>query len=298
MFSFCLLLVCSKLYAYEVMDASGKHFFEKPPERVIVTDWALVEQVLELGIQPVGIPEVEKYNHFVQHPELPKDIVDIGRRGSPNLKTMASLNPDVIIVGTDQKSLMRPFSRIGRVMYYKSFSDKYRTNAKKSRLRFLQIADLFQKRKLAEDKLDAMDKELQQLRQKINHHFNNKPPKVTLIRFSSLEKCLVYGKNGIPYHSLEQLGLETGYPLSRSKWGEKEMPIKKLNDIESGVIFYIQPLDFEQELFSSKNWQQLIPIKEKRVYPMQAVWSYGGAMSILYNARAITKTLLTLPVKN
>ena len=125
---------------YEVTDSFGKHRLQKPPERIVVTDWTLLEQILELGIVPVGAPELERYRHYVKQPILPNGIADIGLRSSPDLKTLRSLKPGAIIVGTDQKSLARPFSLIAPVFYYNNFSARYRTNGKKTRVRFFTIS--------------------------------------------------------------------------------------------------------------------------------------------------------------
>lgn len=280
---------------YEVTDSFGKHQIQAPPTRVVVTDWALLEQMLELDVNPVGAPELDLYRRYVKRPILPSDnIVDIGLRLAPKLQSLRKLKPDLIIVGTGQKNLARPFSRVAPVMYYNSFSDKYRTNGKKSRVRFLQLADLFQKRALAETKLASMDQEISEIREALLQHFNHKPPKVTIVRFSSHEKVLIYGENSMPLHALEQLGLQSGVSISRSKWGYKEMPISILGTINDGVILYIKPTDALDTLLKSDTWLSLLAVKEQRIHPMNAAWSYGGAMSILYNARAIQKALISI----
>jgi len=283
------LFLCQFAQAYEVTDSFGKHRFDQPPKRVVVTDWALLEQILELKVSSViGAPEIERYRRYVKQPLLPSGITDIGLRRSPSLEKIKSLKPDLIILGTDQKNLARIFSRVAKVMYYKSFSDKYRTNGKKSRLRFLQIAELFQKRPLAETKLAAMDKEITAIRTALHKRFNGQLPKTTLIRFSSQEKCLVYGKNGMPYHAQKLIGLESDFPLGRSKWGEKEIKLKQLSAVDEGYIIYIKPLP---DKGSSKALLELRKNKNTKIRSIEPVWSYGGAMSVLYNARAISAAL-------
>ncbi len=279
--------------AYLVTDSFGKHRFDQPPVRVVVTDWALLEQMLELGVKPIGAPELALYQHYVGQPALPEGIVDIGLRKSPNLDTIKRLAPDVIVLGTTQKALARPFSRISRVMYYKSFSDKYRTNGKKSRVRFLQMADLFQQQTLAQDKLSAMDTELALIKQQIHQHFNYRMPPLTLIRFSSDRKALIYGENSIAAHTLNLLNIKPALVSSRSQWGEKEVAMSQLSDITEGIVLYINPVDHPM-VFESKTFNSLPIVKQNRVFSMAAVWSYGGAMSVLYHARAIRDALLRI----
>lgn len=295
--SLSLALACSGIRADVVTDSFGKHKFDKPPQRVVVTDWALLEQMLALGVEPVGAPELDLYRHYVRLPELPKGIQDIGLRRSPNLKAIKALKPDVIVIGTDQKALARPFSRIGRVMYYKSFSDKYRTNGKKASVRFTQLAELFKKQALAKSTIQAIDAEISLIKKELIEHFNGELPRLTLIRFSSEKKCLVYGENSIASHVLKRLGIEPGLASTRSKWGEKELTIAKLREIEQGVVLYIQPVD-NPEIFESTIWQQLPMVMQSRVISMEPVWSYGGVMSILYHARAIRDALISVDVES
>ncbi len=277
-----------------VTDSFGKHKFESPPKRIVVTDWTLLEQLVELGIKPVGAPELKLYQHYVVQPGLPDGIEDIGLRRAPNIEKIRALKPDVIIVGTDQKKLARPFSRISRVMFYKSFSDKYRTNGKKSRTRFLQIADLFQKREYAERKLKVRDAALEKIKQDIALHFNGNLPAITVVRFSSDRKVLVYGENSMVMHTMNWLGLAPAVPSSRSKWGEREITIDKLNEINEGVLLYVEPVDTKRVL-TSKVWLQLPLVVDEQVSAMSPAWSYGGAMSVFYTARAIQAALKRFP---
>ena len=302
-YAIALMLFCfgsfSYADAYEITDSFGKHRLEKPPERVVVTDWALLEQILELGVTPVGAPELSLYRHYVRQPALPEHITDIGLRHSPNLQAIRSLKPDVIIIGTDQKALAKPFSHIAPVLYYNNFSKKYRTNGQKTRVRFLQLAELFQLQSLAENKLAAMDNEIEKIRKKLHRHFDGKLPNVTLMRFSRQNRALgkktalVYGENSIPLHAMQQLGLTSSANTGRSKWGYQELPISQLAMLTEDVILYIEPAEVSKNFFLSEQWQSLPAVQQKRAYPMKAAWSYGGAISVLYNARAISHALLT-----
>jgi len=289
------LLVAGPVCAYEITDSFGKHRFDQPPQNVVVTDWALLEQMLELGVVPIGAPEVDNYRRLVVQPALPDSVKDIGLRISPSLKKVKGLTPELVILGTNQKDFARPFSLFTRVMYYKSFSDRYRTNGKKSRLRFLQIAELFQKTDLAEQKLAAMDARLAELKANIQQHFGGQPPLVTTLRFSSAEKALVYGHNSMPDHALQQLGLRSAVEVGKSQWGEKELSVKRLAELDSGYLLIFKPIVPFESVMQSPTWQQLPAVQQGRVLVVEPVWSYGGAMSIGYIADAVAEALLDLP---
>lgn len=277
---------------YQITDSFGKHWFEKPPERVIVTDWTVLENILELGIVPVGAPELDSYRHFVVRPAIPESVMDVGKRISPTLATIRELKPDVVILGTKQKDLARAFSSFTNVNYYNSFSERYRTNGKKSRQRFLQIAQMFQKTSLARQKLAHLDQRIAELKNELQRHFPDGLPKVTTCRFGANESILVYGYNSMPHYALQLLGIEGEYDVEGSTWGEESVGLDDLASVSDGYLVCFKPND-NQHLFQHPDWQALPAVVNNRFYLTDPVWSYGGAMSVLFIAEAIAKTLMT-----
>ena len=276
---------------YQITDSFGKHWFEKPPVRVVVTDWTVLENILELGIVPVGAPEIDNYHRFVIHPAIPASVVDIGKRISPALSTIRELKPDVVILGTKQKDLARAFSSFTNVNYYNSFSERYRTNGKKSRQRFLQIAEMFQKTPLARQKLAHLDQRIVELKHELQRHFPDGLPKVTTCRFGANESILVYGYNSMPHYALQLLGIEGEYDVEGSTWGEESIRLDELASVSDGYLICFKP-QHDQSILQLSEWQVLPAVENSRFYLTDAVWSYGGAMSVLYIAEAIAKTLM------
>ena len=71
-------------------------------QRVIAIDWDFAEMVLALGMQPVGITQIEGYKKWVNIPAaLDESVVDVGKRGEPNLERIIELRHDLIITATD-----------------------------------------------------------------------------------------------------------------------------------------------------------------------------------------------------
>jgi len=81
-----------------VTDIMGTMCISENIERVVVLEWTYVEDVLALGVQPVGVADIEGYNNWVKIPvTLEEGVTDVGLRGEPNLEILAGLNPDLII---------------------------------------------------------------------------------------------------------------------------------------------------------------------------------------------------------
>ncbi|WP_323960196.1 ABC transporter substrate-binding protein [Arthrobacter sp. JZ12] len=85
-----------------VTDGRGKEVvLDGPAERVAGTEWNVVENVVSLGVMPVGAADIEGYNTWVSSAPLDETVTDIGVRGEPSIDTLVSLEPDVVLV-TDQ----------------------------------------------------------------------------------------------------------------------------------------------------------------------------------------------------
>lgn len=291
----CLITILGSLTVsakdYQVVDTFGRHWFKEVPKRVVVTDWTLLQNLIELGITPVGAPEIEQYKRFAVVPKLPDSISDIGLRRAPSFKKIQALKPDIIILGTGQKKLAVPLSRIAKVVYYKSFSSHYRTNGKKSRQIFSLMSDLFQKSEFGKDKLKQMDDFFVEEKQKIKQKYDGKPPKVTLIRFSDENKPLVYGHNSMADHMLTHLGLSSDFEIRKNNWGEQLISIEELSQIEEGYLAVIKPVD-DDFLANNKAWQNLELVKDNKVFYLPTNWTYGGALSIKPLAKSLSEQLL------
>ena len=88
--------------AITVTDARGKEVqLDGPATRVVGTEWNVVENLVTLGVMPVGVADVEGYSAWVSAGALNDSVTDIGTRGEPSFETVASLDADLIVATTD-----------------------------------------------------------------------------------------------------------------------------------------------------------------------------------------------------
>ncbi len=84
-------------------DAAGRTVeLEKPAERVVVLEWQQTEDVLTLGVEPVGAADVKGYNTWDTAEDLDPKTKDVGTRGEPNMDAVFSTNPDLVIVEAER----------------------------------------------------------------------------------------------------------------------------------------------------------------------------------------------------
>ena len=141
---------------YQVEDSEGVKTIKAQPVRVAALNWDIAEQVIELGVTPVAVPDIAGYSDWVVQPAIPEGVADIGTRTEPNFSALKKLNPDVILIASPQKDLQERLSEIAPVFYYQTYSEQH-SNAAAAIENFKKIAQLLGKEEQANNKLAAMD---------------------------------------------------------------------------------------------------------------------------------------------
>ncbi|WP_020500571.1 iron-siderophore ABC transporter substrate-binding protein [Sciscionella marina] len=82
-----------------VTDSRGKTVqLPHTAKRVVATEWNAVEDLVSLGVMPVGVADPKGYGQWVSAAPLRGAVKDIGTRGEPSLDTLMSLAPDLVVV--------------------------------------------------------------------------------------------------------------------------------------------------------------------------------------------------------
>ncbi len=279
----------------QIQDSHGKYSFAKPPERVVVLNWALAEQMLELGEAPVGFADIDGYKSHTSNAVIPNGVVDVGERLSPKLSLIRELKPDVILIGYSQRSLLRPLSNIATVIYFKNFGKRY-NNHEKSQSRFLEMAKLFDKTEMANRKLLKRDQRLLELKDQLQKSYADKIlPTVEFIvpdalDASKLSSVLMFGENSMPFYAAQELGLTVLSAPENDQFGAA-----RLNQKEYLTLFSEQAGNVCKLYLSSYAVDKQVAVETNRKDVCAKELSYqnafGGVMSILYMAESISQAL-------
>lgn len=279
--------------ALTVVDSLGEQQLSGVPSRAAVLDWSLLEQVIELGITPIAVTDAESYKDWVVKPAIPEQVENVGTRSEPNLERIAALKPDIILIGGSQKDLKPRLEQIAPVLLYTNFNadDK---QAEVAIRHFKQLAHVFAKEDVAEQKLLQMDKRFSELRQQLDNHFGTPLPTTLVMRFADTKSTFIYTQDSMVYYVVKKLGLQPAMEEAPKHWGIVQKPLPDLRDIKDGYVLYIEPFNEEKKLKSSILWKAMPFVRQQRVNSVASVWSYGGAMSLMYTAEAITDSLLEM----
>ncbi|ROS00150.1 iron complex transport system substrate-binding protein [Sinobacterium caligoides] len=291
-----LLLVCLSLSSWaeiQVHDSRGPQKLPALPERVAVLNWDLAEQVIELGVTPIAMPEINAYKEWVIQPTVPKGVQDIGSRIEPNFQLLAQLHPDLIIIASPQLDLLERLEKIAPVLYYHTYSATH-DNAATAISNFQHIAAALGRSEVAEKRLTEMRQRLAELKQQLLTAYGGKLPKVSTFRFASTTSVYLFGDNSMAQYALSQLGISPALHLPATQWGATQQRLMALRDIGDATALYFTPFAQQQALEKTILWQAMPFVRQHRVHAVAPVWNYGGAISIQYLAEALAESLLAI----
>lgn len=102
--------VAATEYPIEVEHFSGKLTLEKEPERIVVFDYAALDTLDALGVSDkiVGVVQGNLPETLAKY----KEVQTIGSSKEPNLEAIASLEPDLVVVGNRQSDSYEEFSKL------------------------------------------------------------------------------------------------------------------------------------------------------------------------------------------
>ncbi|WP_020658544.1 ABC transporter substrate-binding protein [Amycolatopsis benzoatilytica] len=82
-------------------DERGKVDLPAPAAKIVSLEWGLTENLLALGVQPIGAADVKGYNTYDKVLPLAEATPDVGTRGEPSLDAISALHPDLVVATTD-----------------------------------------------------------------------------------------------------------------------------------------------------------------------------------------------------
>jgi iron complex transport system substrate-binding protein len=85
-----------------VTDARGEELtLDAPATDVVGLEWGVVENLVSLGVMPVGVADVAGYTNWVSAAPLDDGVEDMGTRGEPSIDALVALDADLVISTTD-----------------------------------------------------------------------------------------------------------------------------------------------------------------------------------------------------
>ncbi|ALP35363.1 Fe3+-citrate ABC transporter substrate-binding protein [Paenibacillus sp. IHB B 3084] len=270
-----------------VKDDHGEVKLDKPAERIVVLEWTFTEDLIALGVQPVGNADNDDYKLWVtQEAKLADSVTDIGTRGEPNLEAIAALKPDLIISNADNNAaIYAQLKGIAPTIEY----DPYKGNG----YDYDRMVEIFKQIAIATGKTEQADKVLSELDQhyieakatlekagKANSHY----ALTQAFTAQNAASLRMFKDNSLVVGTLAKLGMVNDWKSDKTeKYGFSTVGIEALPAVQDSHFIYItQKTDdvFGAAMKNNSVWKELNFVKEKRIYPLDGTtWTFGGPIS-------------------
>ncbi len=282
-------------------DAKGEITLDKPAQKVVVLEWTFTEDIIALGMQPVGNADNKGYKVWVTG-EAPLDekVTDVGTRGEPNLETIAALQPDLIIANTDShEAIYEQLKGIAPTLIFGLYPPEGQGN------QYTMMEDTFKTIAAAVGKTAEGDKVLADL----DAHYAEAKEKLAAEGKEGLNYVLtqafsyqnaatmrLFTDNSLAVQTLDRIGLKNDWKSETFEaYGFSTSTVEALPSVQDTNLIYIVQKDddiFANELKDNSVWKGLNFVKEKRTFALDsATWVFGGPVSSKVIVDEVVKSL-------
>lgn len=281
-----------------VTHAMGQTCVPGVPKRVVALEWAYAEDVLALGVQPVGVADIKGYNEYVRIPvTLAAGVQDVGTRQQPSLEKLRALKPDLILTTRLRAAQNYPqLAVIAPTLVFDTYGGESQYGEMRST--FSVIAGALGRSGTARQVLSNLDARLDRVRGDLKAAGRGGEGFVFAQAYTGgggTPTMRLFTKNSMVSQILERLGLVNAWKAQPQPYGFTEVSLEALAGLNTKNFLYVTQK--EDAVFAAPSikplWQGLPFVKAGRAYGLdERTWTFGGPLSALTLANGIRDRLL------
>ena len=232
------------------------------------------------------------YHTWVQEPELPDGVANVGTRVAPSLEAIAELKPDLIVTSTEMAPAAELLERIAPT-YVISVYKKDARPFDRAREMLITLGEITHRIDRAKWVLADIEQTLRQQRERLERAGITEKP-VALVNFLDDRHVRIYAPNGLFQTALDNLGLTNAWSDPGNYWGFSAIGLESVADARNSRIVVIEPLvpGLADSLANSPFWTYLPPVQNDEIYRIPAAWPFGGVYPVKRLAIALTNALI------
>ncbi|MCU0463376.1 MAG: iron-siderophore ABC transporter substrate-binding protein [Anaerolineae bacterium] len=262
-------------------------------ERVVALEWTQVEALLALGIQPVGVADIENYNNWLNIPvTLDAGVTDVGTRQEPNLEVIAGLEPDLILaVSFRTGQNYELLSAIAPTLVFDPYPTEG-THYDEMVQTFTTIAEATGRTAEAEIVLTDMTDYFAAAQASLEAAGRAGETFILSQTFaqSDVPTFRLFTQNALAVQVLERIGLTNAWDDAPQQFGFSTVDFEAFAAVEDTNFFYVAQDDYHETLTASPLWEGLPFVQSGRAYWLGGdAWLFGGPLSM----RVVVDTVLT-----
>lgn len=256
----------------------------KTPTRIVALEWVYIEDLLALGIQPVGVADIRGYKQFVNvQPKLADTVADVGTRQEPSLEAIAKLEPDLILgVELRHETIYDTLLSIAPTLLFNLYPPPNGPNQLDEMEQvFLAIADAVNRRDVGETVLQNMRETFKTAAEQLRLDGLTGSPFILAHFVPGTLQPRLFTDNSMAVQVLSQIGLENAWKGELDRFGFNTVGVEALPAVQQANFLYIAEEDGQWQQFQNNPvWKGLEFVKESRVYSIGAdTWVFGGPLS-------------------
>lgn len=280
-----------------VTDARGKQVtLDRPATRVVSLEWGETEILAGLGVMPVGAADVKGYGTWVTAAKLDASVKDVGTRQEPSVDSISALEPDLVVMESDDEELAAQLEKFVPVLVAKG-SDAS-DNLKRMRDDVNMIATATGRTDAAAKLLSDFDAALADGKARLAAAGAAGKPFIMADGWKqgSTISIRLFGKGALVSEVAGQLGLTNAWTGKvDGEWGLGTTDVEGLSGLKDPDIrFFYNASDgedvFADGLADNAIWKSLPFVKNQQVTKLpDGIWTFGGPLSCQQYADALVK---------
>jgi ferric hydroxamate transport system substrate-binding protein len=256
------------------------------PKRIVALEWKYAEDLLALGIQPLGVADIKGYNNWVNiAPKFAANVVDVGTRQAPNLELLTTLKPDLILAPSSRVAQMYPrLAQIAPTLTFNAYPQDGSSHLSEMVSTFRTIGAVTGRSSVGEAILSRMNAQFTQARARLVSLKLAGNSFILTQAFTSqnVGTMRLFTRNSMVSEILERMGLKNAWADKPQQFGFTTVGLEGLTQLKPDHFFYI--VQDSDNIFAAAGvqalWQSLPFVQKNRAYPMAGnTWTFGGPLS-------------------
>lgn len=273
-----------------IKDDTGHQIdLDKPAAKVVSLEWQYTEDLLSLCIEPAAVADAKGFTTWDTAEKLPEGVTDVGTRQEPNVESILSANPDLVIIETtsrDDKIVGQLEDQGIPVMAMTGANGKDPIGYMKDT--FSTVAEVTGRGERAKTVLSDFDATVEESKKELA---DADLPTKDFVYFdgwvnASNVALRPFGQGSLFGELGEELGLKNVWTGEVDPaYGLGQTDIEGISKVGDANFFYTGTDDPESEdyvelLKKNDIWSNIPAVKDKRTYPFPSgIWTFGGPRS-------------------
>lgn len=274
--------------AVKIVDARNKPLdLKAPATKVVALEWGAAENLVSLGVMPVGVADTKGYTNWVTAAKLDPSVKDVGTRGEASVDAIVALNPDLVITTTDEAA--NTIAQIEKATPVLVIRGADATNAiPQMKANLNLIGQAVGKAEQAKQLNADFDKSVAEGKQKIADA-GKAGTGFTMAdgyKQGSTISIRMYTTGSLLGAVTTELGLKNGWTGAGDKdYGLAQTDLEGLTKLPDGAFLYIANKNdggdvFGGDLAGNAIWKNLPFVKSNQVHRLpDGIWMFGGPKS-------------------